>query len=179
MGVRGFNVGVLGAIAALLLFGTTHREERLVDSDAHTDHIVALEARAAASPEDGALLADLARGYLDIRQPGMAVGAIERASPAVRALPMIEHLYGRALLQQGRSGAALEAERRVLATCAASSSETASCAPWLVAAATRRAQILEQLVQAGIEDARAHPEGALLAYRSATRRMALSVSVYQ
>lgn len=178
MNVRGFNVGVLAAIAALLLFGTTEREERLVESTAHGDHIAALEARAASAPHDAAALEHLARGYLEIHQPGMAIGAIERASADVRALPMIDHLYGRALLQQGRSGAALEAETRVLAACGEASGDGDACAPWLVAAAARRARILEQLVQRGIEDARAHPESALIAYQAATRHVTLSVSTY-
>ena len=45
----------------------------------------------------------------------------------------------------------------------------------LRASATRRAEILEQLVQLGVEDANAHPEASSLAYQNATRQVSFSV----
>ena len=42
---------------------------------------------------------------------------------------------------------ALAAERRVLARCADPSVEAPACSSWLIASATRRADILQQLVE--------------------------------
>lgn len=180
MGVKGWNVAVLVAIGAIWFCGTTQREKPVVgDSSsppAARGHVGALETKAAASPNDPIALRELAQAYLDIRQPGMAIGTIERAAPALRAEPTVEHLYARALLDQGRSADALAAEKRVLAMCADPSIEVPACSTWLIASATRRAEIIEQLVQLGIEDTNAQPEASSLAYHNATRQVSLSVS---
>jgi hypothetical protein len=108
----------------------------------------------------------------------MALASIEHAPAAVRAEPTVDHLYARALLDQGRSADALAAERRVLARCAESDadppSEAQACSTYLIASATRRAEILEQLVTLGVEDANAHPEASSLAYHNATRQVSFS-----
>jgi predicted Zn-dependent protease len=174
MGLKGWNVAVLLAIGAIWFAGTTQREKRVV-GDAHTDKMALLEDQAAQSPNDPARVKELAQTYLDARQPGMALGAIERAPVAVRTDPTVEHLYARALLDQGRSADALAAERRVLARCADPSVAVPACSTYLIASATRRAEILEQLVQLGVEDANAHPEASSLAYHNATRQVSLSV----
>jgi hypothetical protein len=106
----------------------------------------------------------------------MAVGVIERAAPAVRAEPTVDHVYARALLDQGRSADALAAEKRVLVKCADPSSDVPACPTWLIASATRRAEIIDQLVQLGIEDANAQPEASNVAYYNATRQVSLAVS---
>lgn len=180
MGVKGWNVAVLVAIGALWFCGTTQREKPVVADASHTGRIGSLETRAAAAPTDPTALRELAQAYLDSRQPGMAVGVIERAPAATRFEPTVDHLYARALLDQGRSADALAAEKRVLAACAAAEStpatDTAACSTWLIASATRRAEIIEQLVQLGVEDANAHPEASSLAYHNATRQVSLSMS---
>ncbi len=158
MGVKGWNVAVLVAIGAIWFCGTTQREKPVVGDASNAPKVSALESKAASSPNDAAALRELAQGYLDIRQPGMAVGTIERAPAALRGDATVEHLYARALLEQGRSADALAAEKRVLAS------------------ATRRAEIVEQLVQLGIEDANAQPEASSLAYHNATRQVSLSVT---
>jgi hypothetical protein len=173
-GIRGWNIAVLLAIGAIWFAGTTQREKP-VTASTHTDKVAILEEDVAAHPQDPAKLRDLAQAYLDSRQPGMALGAIERAPVAIRTEPTVEHLYARALLEQGRSADALAAEKRVLAKCADPSSEVPACSTWLIASATRRAEILEQLVQLGVEDANAHPEMSSLAYHNATRQVSLSV----
>ena len=108
---------------------------------------------------------------------------------AVRSEPAVTHLYARALLDQGRAVDALAAEGRVLDACAAASErederghlgaegETGklTCDAWLVASATRRADILAQLVELGIEDANAHPEVTAVAYHKATREARLAI----
>ncbi|MBX3205378.1 MAG: hypothetical protein KF764_09935 [Labilithrix sp.] len=176
MGVKGWNVAVLVAIGAIWFCGTTQREKPVVGDTTHTGRVGALEASVAANPGDPHALRDLAQAYLDIRQPGMAIGSIERALPAVRSQPTVEHLYARALLDQGRSADALAAEKRVLAACADPSLEVPACSTYLIASATRRAEIIEQLVQLGVEDANAQPEASSIAYHNATRQVSLSVS---
>jgi hypothetical protein len=176
MSVKGWNVAVLVAIGAIWFCGTTQREKPVVGDASRTGPVAALETKAAGRPNDPAALRELAQAYLDIHQPGMAIGTIERATPAMRAEPTVEHLYARALLDQGRSADALAAEKRVLSMCADPSIEVPTCSTWLIASATRRAEIIEQLVQLGVEDANAQPEASSLAYHNATRQVSLSVS---
>ncbi len=176
MGVKGWNVAVLVAIGSIWFCGTTQREKPVVGDSSHHGRIGLLETKVAASPKDPAALRELAQAYLDIRQPGMAVGTIERAPTEAREEPTVEHLYARALLDQGRSADALAAEKRVLAKCADPSPEVLICSSYLIASATRRAEIIEQLVQLGVEDANAQPEASSLAYHNATRQVSLSVS---
>ena len=173
MGLKGWNVAVLLAIGVIWFAGSTQREKRVV-GDSHTDRVALLEEQVAASPNDVARVRELAQAYLDARAPGMALASIEHATAAVRAEPTVEHLYARALLDQGRSADALVAERRVLSRCADPSSEVPACSTYLIASATRRADILEQLVSLGVEDANAHPEASSLAYHNATRQVSFS-----
>jgi hypothetical protein len=175
MGVKGWNVAVLVAIGALWFCGTTQREKPVTTSS-QTPKLSALESKAVTNANDPAALRELAQAYLDSNQPGMAVGTIEHAPAAVRVEPNVEHIYARALLEQGRSADALAAEKRVLDKCADPSPEVPACSTWLIASATRRAEIIEQLVQLGVEDANAHPEASSLAYHNATRQVSLSVS---
>lgn len=178
MGVKGWNVAVLIAIGAIWFCGTTQREKPVVGDSSHTGPVATLEKKVASAPNDPKATRELAQAYLDIRQPGMAIGVIERASQQVRDEPTVEHLYARALLEQGRSQDALAAEKRVLAKCADPAVEAPSCSTWLIASATRRAEIIEQLVQLGVEDTNAQPEASSLAYHNATRQVSLSVSAH-
>jgi hypothetical protein len=173
MGLKRWNAAVLVAIGVIWLCGTTQREKPVV-GETQADRVAASEEAAAQSPNDPAKVRELAQSYLDARQPGMALATIERAPEGVRKDPYVEHLYARALLDQGRSADALAAEKRVLDRCADSENGRA-CSTWLIASATRRAEILEQLVQLGVEDANAHPESASLAYHNATRQVGISV----
>jgi hypothetical protein len=173
MGVKGWNVAVLVAIGAIWFCGTTQREKPVVGNVAHSERVSVLEAKAAAAPRDPVALGELAQAYLDVHQPGMAVGALERADARTRHDPNVEHLYARALLEQGRSADALVAENDVLATCA---DHEDKCSTWLIASATRRAGIMEQLVQLGVEDTNAEPEASSLAYHNATRQVSLALS---
>lgn len=179
MGLKGWNVAVLVAIGAIWFAGSTQREKRVVGDTTHTDRVALLEEQVAASPADAKRVRELAQGYLDARAPGMALTTIERAPKAVRSDPTVEHLYARALLDQGRSADALAAERRVLAACTdipapEPAVDPPVCSSYLIASATRRAEILEQLVAIGVEDANAHPEASSLAYHNATRQVSFS-----
>ena len=177
MDLRAFNVGLLVAVGSLWLASGTQREKQVLAAD-KDDVVRRLEAQVAMAPGDGLRRRDLAQAYLDAQAPGMAVGVIEAAPSAVRASPVVEHVYARALLEEGRSIAALAAENRVLSRCAPSGLPGAlppPCDTWLLAAATRRADILQELVQLGIDDAPAHPEESAIAYHKATREARLAI----
>jgi hypothetical protein len=177
MASNGWSVAVLIATSALWLASGVQRE-RPVLSGGVSEALVRLEAEVAAHPENALALRDLSQGYLEARASGLALGLIQRAPVAVRADPRVDHAYARALLDQGRAEDALAVERRVLETCALSPGEghaATGCDTWLVASATRRADILRELVQLGVEDAEAYPEASAIAYQNATREARLSV----
>lgn len=175
MGLKGWNVAVLVAIGAIWFAGSTQREKRVV-GDTHSQKVALLEEQLAATPANAAKVRELVQAYVDARQPGMALATIERAPREIREEPSIEHLYARALLDQGRSADALAAEKRVLNRCADPATEVPACSTYLIASATRRAEILEQLVALGVEDANAHPEASNLAYHNATRSVSFSAA---
>ena len=166
-----WNVWVLAAVFGLWLSSGTQRERPLV-ADERVSALQTLEARVIAAPSDEIARRELAQAYLDARSPGLAVRAVESAPEAVRRMPRIEHLYARALTENGQSGDALRAERRALAAC---DKAPGSCETWFLAAATRRADILAELVHFGIEDAQAHPERSAVAYHNATRQARLAI----
>ena len=168
------NIAILVAIAVIWMAGSTQREKPVVGDPARSESVAKLEDQAAAQPADAARVRELAQGYLDAHAPGMAQATIDRAPVAVRKEPSVDHLYARAMLDQGRAADALAAERRVLNECADPSVEVAACSTYLIASATRRAEILEQLVALGVEDANAHPEASSLAYHNATRQVSFS-----
>ncbi len=168
-----WNAWVLAAVFGLWLSSGTQRERPLVAE--HAQGVVAdLEARVVASPTDEAARRDLAQAYLDTRAPGLAIHAIEAAPEAVRHRAKVEHVYARALAEQGRSGDALRAERRAIAACVDEASGE-KCETWFLASATRRADILQELVHFGVEDAQAYPEISAVAYHNATRQARLAV----
>lgn len=170
-----WNAWVLAAVVGLWLSSGTQRERPLVAAMTAGDlnpTIRRLEARVVGAPDDETARRELAQAYLDAREPGLAVHVVESAPEAIRRRPRIEHVYARALTEQGRSGDALRAQRRVLAACAESDG---ACDTWFLAAATRRADILEELVHFGIEDANAYPEMSAIAYHNATRQARLAV----
>lgn len=169
MDLRARSLVLLAAVATLWLASGTQREHRVV-YDPRQDHLQALEIAYAESDHDPKKLVDLAQEYLDSASPGLAIGVIEAAPQNVRELPVIEHVYARALLDQGRAQDALAMEKKVLDQCA-----NQTCEGWLVASATRRTEILTELVQLGIDDAQAHPEASLIAYHNATRQASLAV----
>lgn len=169
MTFRSWNLAVLVALSTLWLASGTQREKRVVP-EGQAVALYDLETHVATHPGDREALRSLAQGYLDVKAPGLAMSVIASAPDAVRRDPHVEHVYARALLEQGRAADALAAERRVLGACNAG-----ACEPWLSAAATRRSEILEELVSLGIEDANAHPEMSAVAYQRATREARLSV----
>ncbi len=173
MSLKSWNVALLVGIGSIWFTGSTQHEKRVV-GDAHTERVASLENEAARAPTDAARVRELAQGYLDARAPGMALASIERAPDGVRHAPSMEHLYARALLEQGRAADALVAERRVLTRCTETVPGGPTCSTYLIASATRRAEILERLVSLGVEDANAHPEASNFAYHNATRQVSVS-----
>jgi hypothetical protein len=171
MGMSGWSVAVLAAASAFWLASGTEREHPVLSPQA-SEAIVALEASVAAHPENARALRDLSQAYLEARAPGLAMSLIQHAPASAKSDPWVEHTYARALLDQGRAEDALRVERLVLNACASDG----SCDTWLVASATRRADILQELVQLGVEDAQAHPEASAIAYQNATREARLAIA---
>jgi hypothetical protein len=172
MGLCAWNAVVLMSVLGLVLASGAQRERSLLSAE-QSDTVRALEANVAANPIDPISLRALAQGYVDVRASGMALRAIEDANPQTRADVGVQHVYARALLDQGRAADALGVERSVVNACALSSS--ASCDRWLLASATRRVEIMDSLVELGVEDAQAHPESAAVAYYRATRQARFAV----
>jgi predicted Zn-dependent protease len=175
MAMSGWSVAVLAAASALWLASGVERERPVLSPEA-SDAIAHLEANVAAHPESAPALRDLSQAYLEVRAPGLAISLIQHAPASVRSDPWVDHAYARALLDQGRAEEALTVERRVLDRCASDPAVGATpCDTWLIASATRRTDILQQLVHLGVEDAQAHPEASLIAYQNATREARLAV----
>jgi predicted Zn-dependent protease len=164
MGLRAWNVAVLVAVVGLWLASGTQKEKPVL-SNATSDAVRSLEADAAAQPNDPVRVLELARAYLDSHASGHAVALIESSPASVRADAKVEHLYARALVDQGRNQDALAAERNVLKKCSVDD----GCDSFLLASATRRAEILQSLVNLGVEDSLAQPEASAVAYHAATR----------
>ena len=173
MGLRAAGIAVASAVALLWATSGTQRE-RAVLTGGTPELVRACEARAAERPDDPQALRALAQAYLDAQQPGLALALLEAApATAIRgaaADARTQHVYARALLDQGRNDDALAAEARVVASCApASVGSSIGCDAVLLAGAARRVAILKELVALGVEDTRAHPEVSLVAYQNATR----------
>jgi len=168
MGLRALNTVLLALLFSLLLASGTQHEKSVL-AEGHEDTVRGLEATYLAK-RDAPSLRDLAQGYLDAGAPGLALSAIDGASTDLKRDVRVEHVYARALLDSGRASDALVAEEKVLDTC-----ETQSCDAWLIASATRRADILRELEKLGVDDAQAYPESASIAYHAATRQARLSI----
>ena len=160
MGLRAFGIAVASALALLWATSGTQRERALLSDGpgAAADRVRACEANAAARPDDPEAARVLSQAYLDASQPGLALGVLEALPAALRGDPRTEHLYARALLDQGRN-----ADR------APAVPSGPGCDPLLLASAVRRASILKELVALGVEDTRAQPEESFVAYQNATR----------
>jgi hypothetical protein len=168
--MRAFGIAVALAVGLLWATSGTQRERALLTSGAPPSlaQLRTCEANAAAHPDDAEATRSLVQAYLDEQQPGFALGVIEAAPAVTRGDPRTGHLEARALLELGRNDAALAAESRVVAACAAPA-DSATCTPVLVVSAQRRVAILEEMLALGVEDTRAHPEASLVAYQNATR----------
>ena len=175
MAGRVLNGLVLVGAAAVWMASGAEREHAVLSplgEAATPSAVVGLEAQVAAAPGDDAKLRALSQAYLDARAPGLALAVMERAPEDVRTRAKVEHLYARALLEEGHAQDALAVERSVLRTCTIADGV---CDTWLIASARRRADILEELVGLGVEDARADPEASAVAYHNATREARLAL----
>jgi hypothetical protein len=177
MGLRAYGVAVLMAAAALWLMSGTQREKPVLAASA-PEAVRSLEASVAARPADADAVRSLAQAYLDAHQPGLALVLMGGAPASVREDVRTQHVYARALVDEGRNDEALAVEARVVAACgplAEGRATPAGCDPVLLAAAMRRTDILGQLVSLGVQDAQAHPEEAMVAYQNATREARVMV----
>ncbi len=176
MSIRG-ACGVVFA-AAVMTLGTLPGRERAVFAAGETgQRVERLEAQVAAHPGDTASRTDLARAYLDAGSPGLAWRTVSEAPASQRHEPAVQHMAARVLIEQGRAREALALEESVLSTCGDDpSAAVRGCDVGLILSATRRASILQELVQQGVEDAIAQPEASLVAYHHATHEARISVT---
>jgi hypothetical protein len=178
MSLRAWNAAVLvGAVAVWLATGT--REAKPVFADtAKADAVRVLETDVARHPSDGPAVQKLAQAYLDNRAPGLAVTLIEGSPATVQAEPRVGHVLARALVEEGQNQEALAVEERVLSTCSSLDDEAIAqgCDATLVVSATRRTEILQQLVRLGAEDAQAQPDETSVAYHNATREARVQIA---
>lgn len=170
MGLRTYGTAALSIAAALLLLGGPRQEKALLTTLA-PESVRLLEATAAARPGDVEATRALAQAYVDALQPGLAVALVREAPVPVRRDLRVRHVVARALMDQGRSDDALAAEAGVASACRPllDGRPVEGCDSFLLASALRRTDILRELVSLGVEDAQAHPEAMLIAYRNATR----------
>jgi hypothetical protein len=170
-----FGLAVLLGVSVLWVMTGTQREKPLFGARGSAA-LAALEANAAAHPDDPGPTLALAQAYLDARQPGLAIVLVQSGSAAVRADLRVQHVGARAFLDEGQNDAALAAERSVLAGCtAATPAGVPRCDDVLAASARRRVAILEQMVAYGVSDVQAQPEMSFVAYKSATRETRISL----
>jgi hypothetical protein len=179
MSIRGACCAVFGA-AAIMTLASSPGRERAVVAD-RGSKVEKLEATVAAHPAELRSRIELAQAYLDADSPGLALSTLSGAPASQQSQPTVEHMIARVMIEQGRAKDALALERRVLDTCGgdempsiAHPTTPAGCDFWLVVSATRRAEILEQLVQRGVEDPLAQPEASLVAYHNATHEARLA-----
>jgi hypothetical protein len=177
MSLRAYGTAVLVAASSLWAMSGPEREQPVLAAGA-PEALRALEASVASHPADADDTRALAQAYLDAHQPGLAVVLVEGAPAAVRYRVRVEHVYARALIDEGRNDEALDVERRVVATCrglAEGDSAPADCDTVLLVSALRRTDILRELLSLGVKDARAQPEASLVAYQNATREARVAV----
>lgn len=177
MGARVYGVAVLAAGGLLWAMSGTPKEKPVLAA-AEPQGVRALEFNAAAHPESAESTRALAQAYLDVRQPGLAIVLVEGAAPTVHDDVRVQHVYARALVDEGRNDEALAVEGGVVARChpvAEGAPAPSGCDGVLLASAMRRSDILRELVSMGVEDAQAHPEMSLVAYQNATREARVMV----
>jgi hypothetical protein len=177
MGFRAYGAVVVAAAAALWVMSGTQREKPLLAAT-EPEAVRALEARVVGNPNDPEANRALEQAYLDAREPGLAVVLFESANATVRDDVRVQHVYARALIDEGRNDDALRVERQVLTTCrpvAEGGQAPTGCDAVLFASAARRTNILAELVAQGVQDAQAHPEASFAAYQNATREARVMV----
>src|SRR5262245_45860498 len=125
MGLRWWNVGVLVSLFALWMATGTQREKPVI-AEGHDPSVRMAEDKVACGPSDPDKVRELAQSYLDAHAPGLAMHAILTAEPAVQNDIAVQHVYARALVEQGRAADALAVEQKVVDRCA-----NAGCPNWL------------------------------------------------
>jgi len=180
MGKRTWAIvaGLVAAVALLAASGV--QRERALVSGPFAETVREREARAAARPGDPDADRALAQAYLDVGQPGLAVALLRDAALGSGGQGSVRtrHLYGRALIEDGKGLEALSVEQGVVGACAPlveGERAPVGCDATLLASALRRVDILRELAALGVSDVVAHPEASLIAYRNATREVRVAM----
>lgn len=165
------NAGVVLGVTALVALSSSQRTPTLVSEARAGDPVAELERTVAHAPADGEAVRSLIKVYLERDAPGLAVTVASRSPGAAMATPASADLTARAYLGAGRATESLGVTRQVLARCEAQE----PCEASLVARATRREQLLEAMVELGVEDADKNPEVVQLAYRKTARNVRVAL----
>ena len=168
-----FRVMVIGLALTLLVTGLSQARtpaRPIVAGHELNAEISALEAEVGKEPTNAVALHALVEAYLVHKAPGLAQAALDRAPPALRHQPSIADQRVRTLTLLGHPQLAFAAQSAVLAECSRS-----ECTRELVGRGRHRLEWLRQLLEMEIADPRTEPNRALLAYRLASRQVALEV----
>jgi hypothetical protein len=167
---RWASVAVAVASAAWLLVNARIPASPIVAGRNLGPELAALEAQVSKDPRDAVALSELVDAYLERSAPGLAQAALDRAPAQIRDFPAIADARARTLSALGRADIALGLQERVLTACS-----SLPCSHELVGRAERRARFLSEMVRLGVDDPRAEPELALVAYRRSSRQARLDL----
>ena len=159
---------VFAGTAFVLAFGFKE-ESTAVLSQSSPRETAALEAEVARTP-DAAHVSRLAAAYLDRNQPGLALGLIDQFPEAES--PELSEVRARALFGQGEALKALSVIRVLNEGCEEKAT-TVPCPNWVVAKGLREQAFLEEVVEAGIEDAASEPIETRRAFERSDRQVKL------
>ena len=168
-----FRVMVIGLALTLLVSGLSQGRtpaRPIVAGHELDAEIATLEAEVGKEPTNAVALHALVEAYLVHKAPGLAQAALDRAPLELRHQPSIADQRVRTLTLLGLPQLAFAAQNAVLAECSRS-----ECTRELVGRGRHRLEWLRQLLEMDIADPRAEPSRALLAYRLASRQVALEV----
>jgi hypothetical protein len=137
-------------LAGALVAGAMRGEGSAAPVVANQSKIAQLEKSVGSDPTEPEL-ATLAQGYLEQKQPGLALGLLER--PQTPHSPTLDHLRAAAYVAQGEAFRALELSRSVGDRC-----ELEACPAWVVAKAAQQTAFLDALLERGVVDPAHDPE---------------------
>lgn len=166
--VLGNSVLLVGIVGAVVL-GTGGIASPVIAAERDAD-LQALETALTQSPSP-TTVANLASGYLDRKQPGLAQAVLDQH--ASQDSPELGLVRARAAFDQGRTEEARSLASSALYACEAAPPHLA-CMHSTYSKLVRQTAILDAMSDAGVEDAAANPEGARAALATVVREVRLA-----
>ena len=164
------NAFLIFSVLGVGLAATGRRGVSKVSGAQRGGDLALLERQSAMNPGDASAAVQLMRHYVEQGEAGMALSVADR-TPSAADRPAGRDLVARALFSSGRASDALTMTRRVIQEC-----EHSPCDATLLARATRREELLTELVDVGVEDADKAPELVQMTYRRTTRTIRVAAS---